>query len=985
MHIRHCTNCGKRKDSPMHSSNPSPSPVASFVPHNTYEAQELHILQQVQSQTLYSGLAFSLPIPISRQLALYHFLNSLPIQKVSPTELTLIIALGPFAIIFLLIIFFYLVRFMITHIIPAIIRIFFRKRQQNHVFLELTFPHDTSKSSYATEQLYKLIHTVSTMHRGFLQPANIFSLEIVSTHDEGIRYIIAVPPAEVSVFQKTLLSYLPGLTIKKIPDYLFNNPLFTKTHKKNQTEQVLKTTKSVGVLEFKLSKDFTLPLIDQKKLGVHDSISFLTGNMAKPKSGEIIAFQIVLSTTLSDTVKRRIQKIKHTIYQGKQLSPVLNKGFLEGMLPSPLYILLSPLVWVIIFLIRLVIHIPFLLLDPKGPESKNYFGGASKIPLEIRFNPYEQELTNVVKEKLSGNLFATSIRCFILAISQDAFDTRRTGLISSFGQYATEYQSLIPREITWLPFFSTRAINKRIADFTKRSLANNTTILSSSELSDLYHFPNMDITSIEGLAKNKSHDLPPPVSIKRDANDLDITVGKNIFGGEVTPVGLSKKDRRKHTYITGKTGMGKSTIIKGMALQDIQNNKGIAVIDPHGDMVEHLLSLIPAHRIKDVVYLNPFDKAYPVGLNILSPGIAYADKEEEQLRIAGIVMAIFMKITPEKNWGQRMEHILRNAVLTALQIPANTPDTPYISLYTIQKLLIDTPYRKNIMGSISDPILKQFWEKEYILYTKNKLGDIISPLTNKIGEFITDPLSRSILLQKHSTINIAELMDQEKIVLVNLSKGNLGEERSAFFGTVIISLIQLATYARAQIPENKRRDFFVYIDEFQNFATEHFTELFSESRKYRVFFTPSHQNIAQIADPKVLKIITGNSGNYITLKGSPDDEKALLPIFSPELKEGQIINLPPHHFFMKVTNEESEDGFSGITIPIDQKGHDTIKDEIIAYSRTHYATTRAEVNKQLELLLSITPAPIKKRITNLKSPKQIRGKKGVKEKKKQLL
>ena len=195
----------------------------------------------------------------------------------------------------------------------------------------------------------------------------------------------------------------------------------------------------------------------------------------------------------------------------------------------------------------------------------------------------------------------------------------------------------------------------------------------------------------------------------------------------------------------------------------------------------------------------------------------------------------------------------------------------------------------------------------------------------------------------------------------------------------------MATYARAQIPENKRRDFFVYIDEFQNFATEHFTELFSESRKYRVFFTPSHQNIAQIADPKVLKIITGNSGNYITLKGSPDDEKALLPIFSPELKEGQIINLPPHHFFMKVTNEESEDGFSGITIPIDQKGHDTIKDEIIAYSRTHYATTRAEVNKQLELLLSITPAPIKKRITNLKSPKQIRGKKGVKEKKKQLL
>jgi len=975
----------------MYSPDPSPSLIPSFVPHNAYEAQELHILQQVQhhtlsiNQALYSGLAFSLPIPISWKLALYHFLNSLPIHKLSPMELTIIITLGPFVVLLFFLIIFFLVKYLITHIIPAVLRIFFKKGQQNHVFLELTFPHDTSKSSYATEQLYKLIHTVSQMHRGFLQPTNIFSLEIVSTHDEGIRYIIAVPPTEVSVFQKTLLSYLPGLTIKEIPDYLENSPFFTNSSKMKQQEQTLKTAKSVGVLEFKLSKDFTLPLIDQKKLGVHDAISFLTGNMTKPKAGEIIAFQIVLSTTLSDAVKRRIQKIKHTIYQGKQISPVLNKGFLEGILPSPLYLLLSPLVWIVIFLIRLVIHIPFLLLDPKGPESKSYFSGAPKIPLEIRLNPYEQELTNVVKEKLSGNLFETSIRCFILATSQDAFDTRRTGLISSFGQYANEYQSLIPREITWLPFFSTSAINKRIADFAKRRLANNTTILSSSELSDLYHFPNMDITRIEGLAKSKSHDLPPPVSMKRDANDLDITVGNNIFGGEVTPVGLAKKDRRKHTYITGKTGMGKSTIIKGMALQDIQNNNGVAVIDPHGDMVEHLLSLIPRHRMKDVIYLNPFDKAFPVGLNILSPGIVYADKEEEQLRIAGIVMAIFMKITPEKYWGQRMEHILRNAILTALQIPANTPDTPYISLYTIQKLLIDTAYRKNITSRISDPILKQFWEKEYVLYTKNKLGDIISPLTNKIGEFITDPLSRSILLQERSTINIADLMDQGKIVLVNLSKGNLGEERSAFFGTVIISLIQLATYARAQIPENKRRDFFVYIDEFQNFATEHFTELFSESRKYRVFFTPSHQNIAQIADPKVLKIITGNSGNYITLKGSPDDEKALLPIFSPELKEGQIVNLPPHHFFMKVTNDESEDGFSGITTPIDQEGDDTIKNEIIAYSRAHFATSRAEVTKQLEILLSITPVPVKKRRTNSKSPKQNEGKKVVKEKKKQLL
>src|SRR4029077_3561823 len=185
-------------------------------------------------------------------------------------------------------------------------------------------------------------------------------------------------------------------------------------------------------------------------------------------------------------------------------------------------------------------------------------------------------------------------------------------------------------------------------------------------------------------------------------------------------------------------------------------------------------------------------------------------------------------------------------------------------------------------ASLSDAILKQFWEKEFKLFRKGQQGDVISPLTNKIGEFITDPLSRYILLQEKSSINISEIMDEGKILLVNLSKGNLGEERSAFFGTLITSLIQLATYARAQTPESKRRDFFVYIDEFQNFATPHFTELFSEARKYHVFFTPSHQNIAQIDDPQVSKIIKGNSGNFITLKGSPDDEKVMLPILTPE-------------------------------------------------------------------------------------------------------
>jgi hypothetical protein len=524
--------------------------------------------------------------------------------------------------------------------------------------------------------------------------------------------------------------------------------------------------------------------------------------------------------------------------------------------------------------------------------------------------------------------------------------------------------------MTPLPFLANQIFKKRFTDFQKRNLSNDNLILSSSEISDLYHFPNMDITKIEGLVKSKSSELPAPRSIKRDDGDLDVIVGKNTYGGEETAVGLRKRDRYQHTYIVGKTGMGKSTIIEGMALQDIQSGKGICVIDPHGDMVEHLLTLIPKDRQKDVVFVNPFDKEFPTGLNILNPGTNYEDLEEEHRRIAQTVMSIFMKITPERHWGQRMEHILRNAILTTLLIQAGTTNTPYISLYTIQKLLTDDKYRKSVTGTLSDPILKQFWEKEFMLFRKGQQGDMVAPLTNKIGEFITDPLSRFILLQKNSTINISEIMDNSKILLVNLSKGNLGEERSAFFGTIITSLIQLATYQRAQTEEKKRRDFFVYIDEFQNFATPHFTELFSEARKYHVYFTPSHQNIAQIDDPKVSKVIKGNSGNFIALKGSSDDEEAMLPIFSPEVEKGQIVNLAPFHFFMKVTNDESEDAFTGVTIPVESSGSKETKEGIIKQSRLHYATKREDVEKQLEQLLKVAPKVQKQVLKNTRIKKK---------------
>ncbi len=974
------------------------SPSPTFITHSAVDYQQLQLLHQLQTHAISTSqgpllLVMFLPIPISWRLAIFNFFSHLPLPHLSPAIATILILTGP--IILLVFIYFAIkVILNITKIgTPAILNRF-AKNTDEKTFLELTFPSDTSKSSYATEQLYKTIHTVATRNKGLFSPNKTFSLEIVSSRNDGIRYIIGVPSVDADVMRRTLMSYLPGLAISEIPDYLENISLVggieeatTKGDENSDSSEDMDI--SLGVVEFVLSDDFVLPLENQKILGKHDSIAFLTGNMTKLEKGELLSFQIVTSPTVSGKVKNHIQAVKNTIYQGKPLTPVLFKKSILQSFPSPLLLILSPILWVLVSLGKLLIVLPHLVFEPSGPHAKAFFDSSSKIQLQTILNPYEQELSTAVKGKLSEHLFETSIRIFILANSKEEFDARQTGLTSSFSQFSSQYQSLTQKKATSFPFLSNRTFEKRLKDFNERRLSNSKLILSSSEISDLYHFPNMDITKIEGLVKSKSSQLPAPRSMKRDEDDIDVIVGGNIYGGEKTPVGIRKKDRGQHTYIVGKTGMGKSTIIEGMALQDIKSEKGVCVIDPHGDMVEHLLSLIPKERQKDVVYVNPFDKKFPTGLNILNPGTNYEDIEEEHRRIAGTVMSIFMKITPEKHWGQRMEHILRNAILTTLQIQKDNTHTPYISLYTIQKLLTDDVYRKAVTGELSDPILKQFWEKEFKLFRKGQQGDIVAPLTNKIGEFITDPLSRYILLQKDSTVNISEIMDEGKILLVNLSKGNLGEERSAFFGTIITSLIQLATYARAQIPEKKRRDFFVYIDEFQNFATPHFTELFSEARKYHVFFTPSHQNIAQIDDPKVALIIKGNSGNFIALKSSPEDEKILLPIFAPEVEEGQIVNLAPYHFFMKITNDESEDAFSGVTMPMEDEGSNKTKEAIIKYSREHYATPREEAETQLEQLLKITPKKTKKKKPKdrkfTKPPKTIKGKNGRKHIKKRLV
>ena len=430
-----------------------------------------------------------------------------------------------------------------------------------------------------------------------------------------------------------------------------------------------------------------------------------------------------------------------------------------------------------------------------------------------------------------------------------------------------------------------------------------------------------------------------------------------------------------HTYVIGKTGTGKTTLLTSSIYQDMVSGKGIAVLDPHGDMFQELLSIVPEHRRNDVVVFDPSDRDFPIGLNILDPGVDFADEDDKQQWITSNVLSVFAKLADEKLWGPRMEHVLRSTTLTALQ-------TPNPSLYTIQRLLTDRPYQRAVAKTLKDPVLKQFWQKEFALMGGMQLANVTQPLTNRLGHFITTKMSRHILMQETSSLRIADIMNEGKILLVNLSKGELGEDQSSFFGTIITSLIWMAAFQRTKIPEKERKDFFLYVDGFQNFATPRFAEITSEGRKFRVSLIVSHQNIAQIEDKAILKVMAGNAHTIISLKASPDDEAFILPFMKPVVERGDIVNLAPYHFFMKTTADESEDAFSGITVPVDVEGSYSVRDDVITKSRKQYGTPKKDVETYMEQLLSAekstgTPAnkrpPQKPKTQEKKKPKKTHG------------
>ncbi|MBI2637435.1 MAG: type IV secretion system DNA-binding domain-containing protein [Candidatus Sungbacteria bacterium] len=420
------------------------------------------------------------------------------------------------------------------------------------------------------------------------------------------------------------------------------------------------------------------------------------------------------------------------------------------------------------------------------------------------------------------------------------------------------------------------------------------------------------------------------------SEDKEITYfAESNFRNQRRRFGIQRIDRRKHMYVIGKTGMGKTTLLENMAIQDIQSGRGLGIVDPHGEFAEKMISFVPKERLKDVIYFNPSDTSFPIAFNPMEK----VGPEQRHLVASGL-LGVFKKIWPDV-WSARMEYLLGNAILSLLEVEGST-------LLGINRMFAEKDFRKSIVNQLTDPVVKAFWTKEYASYQERFATEASAAIQNKVGQFVSNPLIRNIIGQADSSFDIRRVMDEQKILIMNLSKGKIGEENSRLLGAMLVTKIYLTAMTRVDIPnEEDRKDFYLYVDEFQNFATESFASILSEARKYRLNLILAHQYIAQM-DETVQDAVFGNVGTMACFRVGAQDAELLEKEFGPEFMALDLVNLGFAQIYLKLMiSGVASRPFSATTLAPYPLPKDANRDEIIAASREKYGLEHSKVVEKI--------------------------------------
>jgi len=494
-----------------------------------------------------------------------------------------------------------------------------------------------------------------------------------------------------------------------------------------------------------------------------------------------------------------------------------------------------------------------------------------------------------IENKCNKPGFETTIRIVVCAPQKNVADSILSNVKSTFSQFSSGLNGLTTKKIWLKKLFMTNFIYRYQPVFKKGS------ILSSEELASIFHLPNKTIETphIYWLAAKTA---PAPAEVPKKG----LYLGKSVYRGITRPVCISEEDRRRHMYIIGKTGTGKSQLMSDMILQDIRAGKGVCFIDPH-DTVDQILELIPPERAEDVVYFNPSDTERPMGLNMLE-----AETEEQKHFVVSSIIGLMYKLyDPHKTGiiGPRFEHAIRNAMLTVMSEKGNT-------FIEVVRCLQDPKFVKELLPKVQDPIVKRYWTDQIAQTSDFHKSEVLDYIVSKFGRFVTNKMMRNIIGQSQSAFDFRDVMDNRKILLINLAKGRIGEENSNFLGLILVPKILIAAMSRQDIPEKQREDFYLYVDEFQNFATADFAQILSEARKYRLNLAVANQFIGQVEE-EVKNAVFGNVGSLITFRVGVTDANYLQHEFQPTFSEADLTNIEKYHVYIKtIVNNEPMVPFS---------------------------------------------------------------------------
>ena len=756
------------------------------------------------------------------------------------------------------------------------------------VLLMLEIPRTNDKKELAAEQLFASLHGILRDKSELKNSGGVqehLSFEIVSTAGQ-IRFYVWVPKVLQSFVEGQIYAQYPTVQIYKMDeDYVDNRTKYSVSY----------------MTELSLIDNDALPIKTFDTFEV-DPLAGITGTLAKldPDNTEEMWIQILTRPIPDDWHKTTTDKWVRKIKSGQ-------KPLLAG----------TGIDWT-----WLVEAIGALFRPPAGGTNSD-----TKVELS------ERAKTQIAKAEEKATKLGYEVKIRLAYLGQNQIDAKLNmqALVGTFKQFnSTNLNGFKQTGGTFNP--------KDLDAYKIRQFSDHGFILNIAELASVYHLPHTSVETPNIVWASSKTAEPPaklPVLTGAVANDENISAfGLTNFRGINHQFGLIRRDRSRHVYIIGQTGAGKSGLLELLALSDIFYDQGYCIIDPHGDFAIDNLKFIPESRIKDVVYFNPADTAFPVAFNPLE-----ITDPSRKPNICSEVIGVLKRMFGD-SWGPRLEHILRYTLLALL-------DRPETTLLDISRMLTDKNFRKETLDYCKDVTVLQFWKHEFGQWNEKQVNESIAPVLNKVGAFTANPIIRNIIGQPKSSFDIRKIMDEGKILVVNLSKGLIGEDNAAILGAFIVTKVQLAAMSRSDIPNvADRRPFYLYVDEFQNFATDSFAVILSEARKYGLNLTVANQYVAQMTE-SVRDAVFGNVGTTISFRVSADDAPILVKQFEPTFEVSDLLQLNNRHFVISmIINGEKVPAFSATTLSIPDSPNNNFQ-AIIAHSRSAYGRPRAEVEAEI--------------------------------------